>query len=138
MFSTHLAEMDLVEDDLVGVADTPEPGDKGQGRYDAEDDPMRSVRPGAARLGLDPGNRAVGAMARSSLWRRGRRLSPGHAALTQAALGSYPSRHGVKKTECAPRTSRLSMSAEGLADARGMVEDGIELDNEVAARAYFA
>ena len=97
--STHLAEMDLIEDDLVGVADTPESRKEGKGRYDAEDDPVGKFRPGALRLGLS--SRAENAIVRQRV-RRGRgRLAPGHVALTQVALGSYPGRHGGEKTECA-------------------------------------
>lgn len=52
----YLAEMDLVEDDLVGVADAPEPGQEGESSDKSERDfiiPFRS----SGGLGLRGGLR---------------------------------------------------------------------------------
>ena len=85
--------MNLIEHHLVGMVDAPEPREEGKGGYDAECDPVSSLRTGSLRLELGDG-RVEGVIGKGRGWRRRSRLPPGHVALAQAALGSNPCGHG--------------------------------------------
>ncbi len=69
--ATHLAEMHFVEHDLIGVANAPETGHKGQGSDGSEGDAVAQfrIRPGGFRGWFDDDivNIRVGASSSTSL-----------------------------------------------------------------------
>lgn len=89
----YLSEVHLVENDLIGVADSPEPSDESQGRDQDEADLVIGLATdGSILLG-----RGFGELVELWLGRKGRRLGGllrSIVALAKAALGRRATSHG--------------------------------------------